>query len=47
MDYSLNDNDSSEPTMEQVEGVEGKIEQPDQWVVSTGHENQRDHVDDG
>lgn len=38
MSQSLEDDDTAEPPMEEVELVEGHAEQPNQGVVPAGHQ---------
>lgn len=43
----LEDDDASEPSVDQVVGVKGDAQKRDQRVVSTSEEEERDHVNDG
>ena len=47
MSNRFSDYNPSEPPVHQVERIEGKVEHQDQWVIPSGHDDQRDHVDDG
>ena len=47
MGKSLKDNNSSEPAVNQVHGIERDTGELDDRVVTTGQEEERDHVDDG
>jgi hypothetical protein len=47
MNDNLEDNDTAQPSVDQVEGVKGDAEEPDQRVVPPDHGEQEDHVDDG
>lgn len=47
MDERLEDDDTSQPSVEEVEGVERDAEELDERVVAAGKDEQRNHVDDG
>lgn len=46
MCHGLQNNDSSKPSMEEVEAVKGDVEPIDQWVISCCHDKERnlDHL---
>lgn len=46
MDDCLGHHDPTEPAMDQVEVVERDVQQSNQGVVSSGHQDQRDEIDD-
>lgn len=46
MSHCLGSNDSSEPTVKHVEAIVGQIQGSDQGIVSTGHDDEWDRVDD-
>ena len=47
MDERLEDHDASQPSVEEVEGVERDAEKPDERVVSAGEEEEGNHVNRG
>ena len=47
MSNGFEDNNPSEPTVDEVHGVEGNAGDLDDGVVTSSEKEQRDHVDDG
>lgn len=47
MGKGLEHHDATEPSVEEVESVKRHAEQRDERVISAGHQEERDHVDDG
>ena len=47
MSKSLQSHNTTQPTVEEVEGIERDAQPADERVVATGHEEQWDHVGDG
>ena len=47
MSQSLEDDNSTQPTMQQVPGIKGHAQQRNQWVIPTSHKHQSHQVDGG
>lgn len=45
MGEGLEHYDTAKPPMDQVEVVEGDVQKADKWVIPSGQDDQRDHVD--
>ena len=45
-DQTLHDN-TSDPAMAEVERIEAQPQEPDEWIVTSSHDEQWDHVDSG